>query len=350
MKLGKIILTAALTIAGTCGLAQTAVIQVKSLDNHLWGYASLDGELLIPASYRRCFSFSTNGLALIFDDKDREYHLINLKNERIPTNYPVVKVHDGLGFGDVCFNSNLVPVAVADQWGYMNNEGKLVIPTGYTNAGDFNGGYATARKEKQFFILDATGKELAVQGDVVDMKDFSEGLAPYRTKDRKMGFMNTKGEIVIQAQFLSVGPFSNGLAWAKMEENKLGYIDQTGKWVIEPVYNLGREFDPVSGLARVKFGESWFYVKKDGTIVRITDTESFGDFSEGLAEGKKGGLRGFYNPAGEWVIKPQFEAVRDFKNGYAAAKLNDKWGLIDKQGNWKIQPTFEKAYDVVIIN
>ncbi len=86
-----------------------------------------------------------------------------------------------------------------------------------------------------------------------------------------------------------------------------------------------------------------------GEIVKVNDTEVWGDFSEGLADGKNGDQRGFYNNKGEWVIKPQFEGVRDFKNGYAAAKQGGKWGVIDKKGNWVIRPAFDGIKDMELV-
>ena len=96
----------------------------------------------------------------------------------------------------------------------------------------------------------------------------------------------------------------------------------------------------------MKQGEKWTYVNKKGEIVTISDSESLGDFSEGLAEGKKGTLKGFYDNKGQWVIQPQFEDVRSFQNGYAAAKLNGKWGLIDKTGKWIVEAKFDAIKDV----
>ena len=83
--------------------------------------------------------------------------------------------------------------------------------------------------------------------------------------------------------------------------------------------------------------------------MHVSDTETWGDFSEGLADGKKGDKKGFYNNKGAWVIQPQFDGVRDFKNGFAAAKQGDKWGMINKEGKWVIQPTFDGIKDMELV-
>lgn len=329
--------------------AQTYIVQVKTFETEKWGYASLDGDLIIPAQYEKCYPFSSNGLAVIYDGKERQYHFINLKNTRLETDPAKFKIKDGLGFHVSGFHDNLFLVEINEKWGYMNDEGKMLIPAVYDNGNDFNDGFATVKKGGQWLIIDTKGKETVLKGNILDVKEFSEGLAPVRMTDKKFGFLDTKGELVIPAQFESVGYFSDGLAWAKTLDKKLGYISESGQWVIKPEFEAGKEFDPVSELARVKKAEKWCYVDKTGDILEVNDTEDWGDFSEGLADGKKGGLRGFYNKEGHWVIEPQFQAVREFHNGYAAAKKNEKWGLIDKTGKWVLEPEYDSIKDVTLV-
>lgn len=328
--------------------AQTKLIQVKTLETGKWGYANTEGELVIPAEYEKCYPFSSNGLAVIYDTKERQYHFIDQNNKRLATTPEKFKIKDGMGFNVSSFNNHLFLVEVNGKWGYMNEEGKLVIEAVYDNGMDFNGGYASVTKGKQFLVINIRGEETVVEG-AIDVKEFSEGLAPARKSDKKFGFVDTEGKWAVPAKFETVGYFSDGLAWAKTADGKLGYINKTGEWVIKPEFEAGKEFDPVSGLARVKKGEQWGYVDQNGKFLTFSDTESYGDFSEGLADGKKGGLRGFYNNKGEWVIEPVFQGVRDFHNGYAAAKQNDKWGLIDKKGKWVIEPKFDGIKDVTLI-
>lgn len=329
--------------------AQTLVFQAKPVGSKTWGYADVNGKFIIPAQFEKCYEFSSNGLAIVYDPKSRQHSIIDLENNKLKTEKPDFKIKDGLGFNASKFQNGLLLVKIGDKWGYMDTEGKMAIPAIYDDGNDFTEGFSTVKKGGKLIIIDTKGKEIEPAVAAMDIKDFSEGLAPFRAMDKKFGFVNGEGEMVIPAQFESVGYFSNGLAWAKTADKKLGYIDKSGKWVIEPKFEAGKEFDVKSGLARVKQGDQWLYVNKKGEIVTISDTESWGDFSEGLAEGKKGALRGFYNAKGEWVIKPQFEDVRKFQNGYAAAKLNGKWGIIDKSGKWVVEPQFEAVKDIILV-
>lgn len=328
--------------------SQTYITQVKPAESKTWGYANSKGEMVIAPQYAKCYCFSIEGLAAIYDQKERQYHFINLKNERLPVEAAGFKIKDGLGFDVQGFCDGLAMIKQGEKWGYINTSGKVAIAAKYDDGTDFNDGFASVKSGTKYIVLNTKGNEMPVEGDVADVKDFSEGLAPYRASDKKFGFVGSDGKIAIKAQYESVGYFSDGLAWAKSGD-LLGYINPKGDWIIKPQFTAGKEFDKTSGMARIKNGEKWAYVNKAGEILYVNDTEVWGDFSEGLADGKKGEKKGFFNNKGVWVIEPQFDGVRDFKNGFAAAKMGDKWGIIDKQGKWVIQPTYDGIKDMELV-
>ncbi len=344
----KIQLLAALFLTGAfTAFSQTYLTQVKPMGSKTWGYANQKGEMVIPAQYAKCYKFSSEGLAVIYDQTERQYYFINTKGEKITTEAKGFKLRDGMGFDVEGFKSGLAMIKMGDKWGYVNTSGKIVVPAKYEDANDFNDGYAAVKSGGNFFILDTKGSETAVEGaNILDIKDFSEGLAPYKTADKMTGFIGTNGKIAIASQYQSVGYFKNGLAWAKAADGMLGYINPKGEWVIKPQFTAGKEFDKESGLARVKVGDRWGYVNKSGEVMYVSDADAWGDFSEGLSDGSKNKKKGFYNNKGVWVIQPQFDGVRDFKNGFAAAKQGDKWGMIDKTGKWVIQPTYDGIKDM----
>ncbi|MDF2456608.1 MAG: repeat-containing protein [Cytophagaceae bacterium] len=330
--------------------AQTYLTQVKPAGSKSWGYANNKGELVIQAQYAKCYKFSKEGLAAIYDGEKKQYYFINTKGQALTTEISGFKLMDGFGFDLAGFSNGLVPVRMGEKWGYMNTIGKLAIQAKYDKVTEFNGDHAIVSSEGKYFVLDTKGTEIPINVEgVLEVKAFSDKLAPFRAADKKFGFIGTDGKVAVPAQYESVGYFSGGLAWAKDVDRKLGYINAKGEWIIKPQFTAGKEFDGESGFARIKDGEQWAYVNKTGEILRITDTQSYGDFYNGLAEGKKGDKVGFFNTKGVWVIAPQFEAVRDFKNGYAAAKLNGKWGFIDTKGNWVVQPQFDGIKDLELI-
>lgn len=62
-----------------------------------------------------------------------------------------------------------------------------------------------------------------------------------------------------------------------------------------------------------------------------------------LFPAKKGGLWGYINTGGDWVIKAKYFQAQSFTEGLAAVKEYSKWGYIDKKGEWVILPAFDQA-------
>lgn len=71
--------------------------------------------------------------------------------------------------------------------------------------------------------------------------------------------------------------------------------------------------------------------------------KSPGTFRNGLAPVRDGGLWGFIDRSGDWIIEPSFRAARPFHDGKAAAKTSDGWGYINRSGDWIIPPQYEHA-------
>ncbi|NLE30363.1 MAG: WG repeat-containing protein [Phycisphaerae bacterium] len=229
--------------------------------------------------------------------------------------------------------SNLLPVEVNDRWGYISKEGRMVIPAQYEDA-----------------------------------ERFSEGMAPVRSDDR-WGFINEQGKMVISPRFDQAGRFNDGLARVKVD-GKWGYVDQQGQLAIRPQYDWAGDFK--DGNARVKtggiFSAKWTFIDKQGNYLqatpgeqqrdtgaaeerggrtaRRTNYDEAGDFSEGMAPVKVGGITGkwgFIDKQGNLVINPRYESVGEFSNGLAAVEVDGRWGYIDKKGSSVIKPQFGQA-------
>ena len=348
----KTLLLSTATIALGISLhAQTLLTQVKPVGSEFWGYMDNTGNMVIPPKYKHNFPFGSSGYAAVKDGATDKSGFINTKGEAVATEVADFTLISGMVKDAQGFSCGLAPVKVGEVWGFMNTQGKLAIAAKYDKVEAFEECLAIVMLGKQQYILTAEGKESAVaDANIVDVRGFQGGLSPFKQKDKKFGFMDGDQKVVIPATFLSVGYFVGDLAWAKSADNKVGYINRKGEWVITPQFEAGQEFDPISGMARVKQGDAWMYVAKDGTILRVTDTTVWGDFCEGLAKGKKGELIGFFDKTGKWVIEPQFQGVREFKNGYAAAKRGDLWGFIDKTGKWAIEPKYDAVKDMEKVN
>lgn len=199
--------------------------------------------------------------------------------------------------------------------------------------------------EFQVVIIDSEGKQITVATPAFSVRNFSEGLASIQTMDKKFGFIDLEGNLVIPSHFTAVGFFTDNLAWARDENGKVGFIDKSGSWAIKPEFDAVKSFDQISGMARVKKDDKWFYVNHAGKPLMV-ESDAYWDFSEGLAQGEKNGLRGYFDNEGKWVIEPKFQDAKKFENGQAAVKVNGKWGIIDKTEKWIMVAEFDVIKEV----
>ena len=347
----KMILSLSLTfLVGFGAVAQDYRILVQPAGVKEWGFADLTGNLVIDAKYKKIIGFSDEGLAALYDAKAKQFGFININGEALSTEIKDYKLIEVFGFGMKGFKDGFAAVKVDEKWGFLNTEGKLAIPVKYDKVTLFDKGYATAKVGEKFVIVDLHAAEFPVDiPGLVDVNDFSELFASFKTDGDKVGFIDGHGNVVIEAKYLAAGDFHGGLAWAKNASGKVGYINDKGEWVVEAKFETGKNFDPETGLARVKNGDKWAYVNKAGEVSYINDSDIYEDFFNGLARGKKGEKFGFYNSKMEWAIPAQFDGARDFKNGYAAVKKGELWGVIDTTGKMIIEPKFEDIKDVEVI-
>jgi hypothetical protein len=347
MKKNVLLIFCLILLAGSGLFAQQYAILAQPAGEKLWGYADLSGNMFIAPQFKKAVSFSEDGLAAIYD---KEFYFITMTGGRLMTEVKGFKLIEIFGFGIKGFQDGFAPVKPKDKWGFLNTEGKLSIPDNYDKVTQFNSGFASVQKEGKFIVLDKSGTEFIVDiAGIKDLNEFSEGFATFRTADDLVGYVDGSGKAVIDAKFKAAGDFHGGLAWAKTTDEKVGFIDTKGEWVITPQFEVGKHYDPVSGLARVKNGERWGYVNKSGEVFFMTDTDLYEDFMEGLARGRKNGQFGYFNSKMEWAIQPQYDGARDFRNGYASVRKGDKWGVIDDTGKMVIEPKFDDIKDVEVI-
>ena len=194
-------------------------------------------------------------------------------------------------------------------------------------------------------------------------RSLTENVGAFRVKEKTLlcPEMNRLGSHLIAATFRGFGV--NAVVMETYAGLDLGKEFTSGKecfpcqvtvgdillYLKKEKEKLGKNFDPETGLARVKNGDKWAYVNKAGEVSYINDSDIYEDFFNGLARGKKGEKFGFYNSKMEWAIPAQFDGARDFKNGYAAVKKGELWGVIDTTGKMIIEPKFEDIKDVEVI-
>ncbi len=245
------------------------VASIKTINGVKWGYINSSGELIIKPVYSQAYDFGDNqlaivtsrelsgiintsgkyvvepkyfsinefseGLAVAFDKKGAK--VIDEKGREIPT-----KAYDYISqFKDG--RAKVAKTGSDGSWtyGYIDRQGKEVIPIKYKEAQDFKNGKAVVKVQDGYYaIIDLNGNILntfkyAVVGNI------GEGLLSFkREEEGKFGFIDENGNVIIPPKFSSAEDFSNGRAVVNMSDdytNNYGLIDRKGNFVISPKYN-----------------------------------------------------------------------------------------------------------------
>lgn len=141
--------------------------------------------------------------------------------------------------GRALFGNDIKPGGY--RYGYLDLQGREVIPAKFETANDFQEGKAVVKlKDNQFALINISGRVLKTY-NYANVGNLGEGLLPIQpTADSKFGYINENGAIVIKPQFIFAQPFKQGRAVVNIAEdfrNKTGLIDRNGSFVINPIYN-----------------------------------------------------------------------------------------------------------------
>lgn len=245
------------------------------------------------------------------------YGFINQNGEMvIPTKYPSASA----------FSDGLALVNINGKCGYINVKGDLVIPIKYENASDFINGTASVsltdtikgKIQKRFFIINKKEEQISENFDYIGWRSRKEEMLIIARRGSKWGFINGIGKIkipFIYDRYHGVHSWTNTADdhfTAICQNGKWGFIDTSsseGKIIVPPQYKEVGNF--LFGMAWVNDGKNISFIDKAGKIV-CTGIKRCTDFNaNGLAgvkfelNSKKGYLinkRGeivYYYDAGE---------------------------------------------------
>ncbi len=266
-------------------------------------------------------------------------------------------------------SDGMIPVKKNGKWGFVNKEGKEIIPCIYGAVYDFEDGVAWVNKDRveviqengqllienggKYKLVDKNGKDLtdAIYSEV---SYFSEGLsAVSRTGYNDYAYIDKTGKELIKTNYYFAHEFSEGLAAVITKDSKVGYIDKNGKEVIKAQYcpselrgNGTSAHSFSEGLCVVGKSENgkerWFYIDKSGKeVLQIADfvrLQNFSqeplvfDFSDGVVAVYKNGKYGVMDKTGKLLVDYKFDDIFEYKNGIAPCFIDDEYVYIDKTG------------------
>ena len=203
------------------------------------GLKHLNGKIVVPCKYDIVQNFS-EGMAAVCEETLWGY-VDSLGNNIIPCLYRSVNYYDN---------------GVMDDWGEYGSPDE---------ANDFHEGLVMVMRNRMAGFLNKQGKTV-IPFVYKRAKDFSEGFAAVKTT-QKWGFVDKEGNNVIPCRYDTVASFKEGLA-AAVKNGKCGYVNANGQEIVPFIFDKPEDFEPLNdfheGLAIVKKNGAFGYVDKEG--------------------------------------------------------------------------------------
>lgn len=263
------------------------------------------------------------------------------------------------GSGRFSQPSGLFPASLktthGTKWGYIDAEGKLVIPARFDDARDFQqNGLAVAAAGEKYGVIDSAGR-FVVQPRYQWINPFSEGRA---VANDEQGFrlINQEGQVLTRKAYAFVADMHEGRAVFNEAaggngSSRYGYLDPEGHEAIAAQYAEAGDFS--GGKAVVKIQENEYaLIDRNGRRLATYPYAYVGPIGEGLLAFQKdaGGKYGYIDEKGSVVIPAAFTSAFPFHQGCAivntAEDYQSRFGVIDRQGEWVIRPEYDDIRDL----
>lgn len=260
---------------------------LSAMKNGKKGYINLQGQVIAPFIYDDFGEFDSLGYAPAWKDGklgaiDRQWNMV------IPFKFDTPEFYD---YGDeerwsspMTFIEDLCRVRMGDGYGFINRQGRVVVPCRYDEVYYFSNGMAIVAKNGRY------------------------------------GFVNKQGRQVTPCQYDVAWNFSCGRALV-VRNGRYDYIDQQGRTAIR----LGYKWD---------CNDTTFYFSAMPTSFR-NGVASVGDPEHGYH------LIDIYGHR----LSATYSCICDFYNGVALVSKDGKWGSINENGQ-QVEPC-QYEYDIV---
>lgn len=299
-----------------------------------WGYIDSTGSVVVDFQYEHASRYHRNRAVVI---KEGKQGILDGEGQEL-----LSPQYDGF---DILANtdSTLYLIHQEQQWrGAVDTLGQLIFPAQYIQVRNY--------QEDRIAVQDTTGAWgfLDKKGQVVvpiaqrRVRDYKEGRAAF-LEGHRWGFYDKHGQVVVPAMYTRVGDFSEGKAWVQLPRGKRGYIDAQGVLVFEGGYSQLKDFKEDRAVVRIS-KKGWGIVDATGAFI-LTPKKSYRKITDynryGLAKVRVGEKYRLVDKEGKWVGKRALGAINEFSEGLAAVRLHSSKpnAIIRPNMNWKLMDT-----------
>lgn len=273
-----------------------------------------------------------------------------------------------------CAREGLSIVEKDNKWGFVDKQGKEVIPLIYDAVIDFKQGYASVKPagENTYIDIDKTGKKVTIPpyyddsyekadrrlAGISDNEPFDDLSNDYPSDKEnvkilcypnynKCHAMNRRGKILVslQAGYEEIDDFSNdGLARVR-KNNKWGFVSKLGEEVIPVKYDRANAFS--EGLTMVGQKNTYYIIDENGEIITTLtfDLDEFGYFNNGKITVEKDKKVGVIDKYGKIIIPIEYNNIFELSDNSYRVEKDNKAGIINQNGKTIISIEYDEIDD-----
>lgn len=241
----------------------------RSVNGTKWGYINDRGQFMISPQYETASNFQENGLAIV--QLQGKYGVLNLYGKYVvPPKYEWISsfieqravVIDEEGFKVIDERGNLLTSKAYDfiatyqqgravagitdekeneRYGYLDLQGREIIPLKYRSASDFHENKAVIQMENKTYALIGRRGEMLQSYPYAFVGALGDGLLAFQKEENgKVGFIDLQGNVIISPRYTGVQRFEGGRAIVNIAEgymDRYGLIDTRGGFILQPIYD-----------------------------------------------------------------------------------------------------------------
>lgn len=345
MKTSQLLFLTLFSFAITAIQAQP-IVNFKD-ENGKYGFKDAQGNIIVQPKYDYVSKYE---YGLVYVNIGKKYGYVNRQGkEVIPVIYNQVSYRAG--------NKGMIWVYINDKYGFVDSTNKEIIPIKYQWLdSEFKNGIAKAKLNGKYGYIDIQGKEIVplMYDNVESIQKNGEIVSFIVQKDSKYVLIDksNKSLIDIKCDWII---WESEVSWIVVKSNgKYGAFDYWGKKILEFEYDW-IDSDLLTRRAFVKKNGKWMLMDSDGNQLTEAIYDEMKDKSTGTfsANGNTGffsvGMKangktkyGFIDMHGKEVTEIKYDFCGDLRNKYAIVVLNGKYGIVDNIGEEIIKPdTFD---------
>lgn len=231
------------------------------------------------------------------------------------------------------------------RYGYLDEDGRTVLPYAYIQAGEFaDCGLAAVENEKwQTAVIDRTGHLVVAYTDAPVSVEFSDDAIAYRYADRSVYYTLEGEEIGSYAG--AEGFFEDGLLLCKSPASGLySYVKEDGSAAFEGEFKGAGVFAGGRALVYTTDGKYLAIDTEGNTLYTLEDgiqpsyMTIFGEDTIVLSNGTNQALYSLSQSA--YLTDFLYKTISEFHDGVAMVQQVNRWGLMNTTGKLLTEPTY----------